>query len=96
MAKRFLNLWEPSLLNTYYRALFWTQVLFGSPKDNLFIVFDSQDIVYIYMVGFQNVFSQNGALVAIPWGPASKSPLNFNHTQATGMLNMKACELQKL
>ena len=49
-----------------------------------------------YMVGFQNVFSQNGALVAIPWGPASKSPLNFNHTQTTGMLNMKACELQKL
>ena len=49
-----------------------------------------------HMVGFQNVFSQNGALIAIPWGPASKSPLNFNHTQATGMLSMKACELQKL
>ena len=52
--------------------------------------------IQTHVVGFQNVFSQNGALVAIPWGPASKSPLNFNHTQATGMLNMKACELQKL
>ena len=48
------------------------------------------------LVGFQNVFSQNGALVGIPWGPASKFPLNFNHTQTTGMLNMKARELQKL
>ena len=53
-------------------------------------------ITMLHMVGFQNVFSQNGALIAIPWGPASKSPLNFNHTQTTGMLNMKACELQKL
>ena len=50
----------------------------------------------LHMVGFQNVFSQNGALIAIPWGPASKSPLNSNHTQTTGMLNMKACQLQKL
>ena len=50
------------------------------------------------MVGFQNVFSQNGAPIAIPWGPASKSPLNFNsnRAQTTGMLNMKACQLQKL
>ena len=53
--------------------------------------------VYIpYMVGFQNVFSQDGALIAIPWGPASKSPLSSKHTQATGTLNMKACQLQKL
>ena len=53
----------------------------------------------IYMVGFQNdrnVFPQNGALIAIPWEPASKSPLSSNHTQTTGMLNMKACQLQKL
>ena len=49
-----------------------------------------------YMVGFQNGFSQNGALIAIPWGPASKSPSSSNHTQSTGMLNMKACQLQKL
>ena len=50
----------------------------------------------MHLVGFQNVFSQNGALIAIPWGPASKSPLNSNHTQTTGMFNMKACQLQKL
>ena len=48
------------------------------------------------MVCFYNVFSQNGALITISWGPASKSPLNSNHTQTTGMLNMKTCQLQKL
>ena len=49
-----------------------------------------------YMDGFQNDFSQNGALIAVPWGPASKSPLSSNHTQSTGMLNMKGCQWQKL
>ena len=41
-------------------------------------------------------FSQNGALIAIPWGPASKSLLDSNHTQTTGMFNMKARQLQNL
>lgn len=48
------------------------------------------------MVGFPNVFSHHNALIGIPWGPASKSPFNSNHTQSTGMLNMKARQLQKL
>ena len=48
------------------------------------------------MVGFEHVFSQNGTLIAIPWGPASKSPLNSNRAQTTGILNMKTCQLQKL
>ena len=48
------------------------------------------------MAGFQNVFSQNGALIAIPWGPASESPLNSNHAQTTGMLNTEACQLQNV
>ena len=47
------------------------------------------------LVGFQNVLSQNGALIAIPWGPASKPPLNSKYIQNTGMFNMKACQLQK-
>ena len=50
----------------------------------------------LYMVGFEHVFSQNGTLIAIPWGPASKSPLNSNRAQTTGILNMKTCQLQKL
>ena len=25
--------------------------------------------IYIYMICFQNVFSQNGGFIAIPWGP---------------------------
>ena len=29
----------------------------------------------IHMVDFQNIFSQNGVFIAIPWGSASKSPL---------------------
>ena len=48
-----------------------------------------------YMVGFQNGFSQNGALIAIPWGPASKSPLSSNHTQSTGMLNIEGVSIAK-
>ena len=48
------------------------------------------------MINFQNIFSQNGAFIAISWEPASKSPLNSNHTQNTGILNIKAYQLQKL
>ena len=28
------------------------------------------------LIDFQNIYCQNGAFIAIPWGPASKSPLN--------------------
>ena len=67
----------------YVDSLTWTLLMWTPLRGSL-------------MVGFQNGFSQNGALIAIPWGPASKSPLSSNRTQSTGMLNMKARQLQKL
>ena len=71
---------DPPRGSLYADFLTWTLLMWTPP----------------YMVSFQNGFAQNDALIAIPWGPASKSPLSSNHTQSTGMLNMKACQLQKL
>ena len=82
----------------------WTCILENWPRSYMCLVWVMGYVLFSrvqtggsrYMAGVQNVFSPNDALFAIPWGPASKFPLNSNNTQTAGMLNMKACQLQKL
>ena len=85
-----LLMWTPLRGSLYVDFLTWTLLMWTPPYMVGF------QWTPPYMVGFQNGFSQNGALIAIPWGPASKSPLSSNHIQSTGMLNMKGCQWQKL